>query len=124
MLFKKNGQKCQHSILFAFQNCHHEKIDANYHIPLLDLKSGVGRSRAGKNRIFPLIVRRAVIQSKKEIGQSDFNNKGAIGGLIGYRQDAQFSLEECQTSPDGFAVSSVQYRVKRIEDRANTICIS
>jgi hypothetical protein len=43
---------------------YHEKINANHPIPLLDLKLGVGRSRVGKNRIFPVIVCHAVVELK------------------------------------------------------------
>ena len=105
------GRKHYHCILFALGNCHHEKTDANYHIPLLDLKSGVGRARAGKNRIFPLIVRRAVIQSKKGIGQSGANTKGVSGDLTGYGQDARYSIQDTAITPVLIILSFIEDRV-------------
>ena len=47
-------------MLFAPRIRHCEETDANHHIPVLVLKRGVGGSRAGKNRIFPVDIRDAL----------------------------------------------------------------
>jgi len=65
-------------ILFAPVISYYEETDADHHIPVLVLKRGVGGSRVGKNRIFPIDIHHALTEKSKPGKRAEWSSGRTI----------------------------------------------